>query len=45
MKELYILLAIMFIIATLGIVDVKISFTDGTKFTYKSWLHLFDRRF
>lgn len=44
MKGLWITLAVMFIVVTLGIVDVEMTFTDGTKFTYKGWLHLFDRR-
>ena len=40
MKALWITLAIIFIIITLGIIDVEMSFTDGTRLTYKSWLHL-----
>lgn len=43
MKTLWITLAIMFIIVTLGIIDVKLKFTDGTSFIYQGWLHLFDR--
>lgn len=41
MKALWIMLAVMFVIVTLGIIDVEMSLTDGTKFTYKSWLRLF----
>lgn len=42
MKALWITLAIMFIVVTLGIVDVEMSFTDGTRFRYRSWIHLFN---
>ncbi len=41
MKTLWIALAVMFIIATLGIIDVEIGFNDGTRFAYHSWIHLF----
>lgn len=44
MKTLWITLAVMFIVATLGFVDVEMDFTDGSRFTYKGWLHLFCRR-
>jgi hypothetical protein len=42
MKFLIFLLVIMFVVVTLGLVDLEISFTDGAKITYKSWLHIFD---
>ena len=41
MKILWILLAIIFIILTLGIVDVEMDFTDGSSFRYHGWPHLF----
>jgi hypothetical protein len=41
MKGLYIALAIIFIIVTLGFVDIGIKFSDGTSFTYRGWSHLF----
>ena len=41
MKAIWIMLAIIFIVVTFGIVDVEMSFTDGTRFTYKGWPHLF----
>ena len=44
MKVFCILLAIIFIIATLGFVDVKITFADGTYFKYSGWFHLFHKR-
>ena len=37
MKILWIFLALIFIILTLGIVDVEMSFTDGSFFRYHSW--------
>lgn len=43
-KAIVIILAIMFIILTLGFADVEIKFTDGSKFAYKGWLHLFDKK-
>lgn len=43
MKILWILLALVFIILTLGIIDVEIGFTDGSHITYHSWLHMFNR--
>ena len=39
MKELYILLALVFIVLTVGFVDVKLKFSDGTHFTYTGWSH------
>ena len=46
MKELWIILALMFIVMTLGMVDVRLSFTDGSEFEYTGWLtyliNLFD---
>lgn len=44
MKIFWILLALVFIIFTLGIIDVEMSFTDGSSFRYRGWLHLFIRR-
>ncbi len=41
MKGIYIALAIMFIIMTFGIIDVRLKFPDGTRFTYRGWTHLF----
>lgn len=41
MRTLWITLAVMFIIITLGFVDVEMDFTDGSKLTYKGWSHLF----
>ena len=41
MKTIYILGAVTFIICTLGFVDVKLKFSDGTKFNYDGWNHLF----
>lgn len=41
MKILWILLALIFIILTLGIVDVEMNFTDGSFFHYRGWPHLF----
>ena len=44
MRTLWIALAEIFIIITFGIVDVEMDFTDGSRFRYRSWLHLFYRR-
>jgi hypothetical protein len=44
MKMLWFMLVVIFVIITLGIVDVKISFTDGTTITHRSWLHLFHKK-
>ena len=44
MKAIWIMFAVIFIIATLGIVDVEMDFTDGSRFRYRSWLHLFCRK-
>lgn len=41
MKELYIALAVLFIIITFGFVDIGMKFSDGTAFNYKGWNHLF----
>ena len=41
MKIFWILLAIVFIVLTLGIVDIEMSFTDGSSFRYRGWPHLF----
>ena len=41
MKILWILLALVFIILTLGIVDVEMNFTDDSFFRYRGWPHLF----
>jgi hypothetical protein len=41
MKELYVALAVLFIIITLGFIDVGMNFSDGTTFNYKGWNHLF----
>ncbi len=35
MKEFYIMLAILFIVCTLGLVDIRLKFSDGSKFEYK----------
>jgi hypothetical protein len=43
MKIFWILLALVFIIFTLGIIDVEMSFTDGSFFRYRGWPHLFIR--
>jgi hypothetical protein len=42
MKELYITMAVLFIIATLGFIDIEIKFSDGTSFAYRGWSHLFE---
>lgn len=42
MKALYIILAIIFIILTLGFIDIEIKFSDGTSFAYRGWFHLFE---
>ena len=39
MKGLSIFIAIVFIILTLGFVDVEIGYSDGSKFVYHGWLH------
>lgn len=44
MRTLWIALAVMFIIITLGFVDVEMNFTDGSRFRYRGWSHLFCRR-
>ena len=44
MKVLCIMLAVKFIVVTLGFVDVKITFTDGMYFKYRGWFHLFHKR-
>lgn len=41
MKTIYITLAILFIITTLGFIDVELIFSDNTSFNYKGWNHLF----
>lgn len=41
MKELYVALAVLFIITTFGLIDVEMNFSDGTTFNYKGWNHLF----
>lgn len=41
MKALSITLAVIFIIMTLGFVDVQLEWTDGSSFKYRGWLHLF----
>ena len=41
MKIFWILVSIIFIILTLGIVDVEMDFTDGSSFRYRGWSHLF----
>lgn len=41
MKFLIFLLVIMFVVVTLGLIDLEISFTDGGKIKYTSWLHMF----
>ena len=41
MKYIWIILALLFIVITLGILDVELTFTDGSIFRYRSWLHLF----
>lgn len=41
MKALYISLAVLIIIATLGFADVGMKFSDGSAFNYKGWNHLF----
>lgn len=42
MKAFWITLAVMTVVVTLGMVDVEMRFSDGTKFTYRGWLHLFN---
>lgn len=42
MKKLYITIAILFIIVTLGFIDIEIKFSDGTSFAYRDWSHLFE---
>ena len=44
MKIFWILLALVFIILTLGIIDVEMNFTDGSSIRYRGWPHLFIRR-
>lgn len=39
MKRLYMLFAIIFIVLTLGFVDLEMEFTDGSTFKYHGWLH------
>lgn len=41
MKIFWIFLALIFIILTLDIIDVEMSFTDGSSFRYRGWPHLF----
>lgn len=41
MKSLYITFAVLFIIITVGFVDIEIKFSDGILFNYKGWNHLF----
>lgn len=41
MKSLYITFAVLFIIITVGFVDIGMKFSDGTAFNYKGWNHLF----
>ena len=39
MRGLYITFAVIFIIATLGFVDVEMEFADGSTFKYHGWTH------
>lgn len=41
MKTFWLFLVIIFIILTLGIIDVEMDFTDGSHIIYHSWLHAF----
>ena len=41
MKTISITLAVLFIIVTLGFIDVNIVFSDGTSFEYRGWSHCF----
>lgn len=41
MKIFWLFLTIIFIILTLGIIDVEMSFNDGSSIRYRGWPHLF----
>ena len=41
MKLLYNILAFLFCVLTLGLVDLEIKYSDGSSFSHKSWIRLF----
>lgn len=41
MKKISITLAMVFIVITLGFVDINLKFSDGAEFNYKGWNHIF----
>jgi hypothetical protein len=41
MKVIYNTLAVLFCVMTLGFVDVRIKYSDGTRFEYVGWVSRF----